>query len=72
MSAVEDIIGSLPMDQLAGQVGSDQQTTESAVRQVLPTLLGGLQANAQDEAGAASLQGALQHHSGMWWTAAWT
>ena len=63
MSAVDDIVAQLPMANLAGQVGSDQQTTEAAVRQVLPALLGGLHANAQDPAGAASLAGALGQHS---------
>lgn len=63
MSAVDDIVAQLPMASLAGQVGSDQQTTEAAVRQVLPALLGGLHANAQDPAGAASLAGALGQHS---------
>jgi hypothetical protein len=63
VSAIDDIVAQLPMADLAGQVGSDQQTTESAVRQVLPALLGGLQANAQDPAGAASLAGALGQHS---------
>jgi hypothetical protein len=63
VSAIDDIVAQLPMASLAGQVGSDQQTTEAAVRQVLPALLGGLQANAQDPAGAASLAGALGQHS---------
>lgn len=62
MSAIDDIVAQLPMSALAGQVGSDQQSTEAAVRQVLPALLGGLQANAQDPAGAASLSGALEQH----------
>ena len=63
MSTIDDIVAQLPMADLAGQVGSDRHTTESAVRQVLPALLGGLQANAQDPAGAASLAGALGQHS---------
>lgn len=63
MSAIDDIVASLPMSALAGQVGSDEQNTESAVRQVLPALLGGLQANAQDPAGEASLTEALGQHS---------
>jgi hypothetical protein len=63
MSAVDDIIGQLPMSALASRVGSDEQSTEQAVRQVLPTLLGGLAANAQDPAGAQSLAGALGQHS---------
>jgi hypothetical protein len=63
MSAVDDIVAQLPMSALAGQVGSDEQSTEAAVRQVLPALLGGLHANAQDPAGEASLAGALGTHS---------
>lgn len=62
MTAIDDIVAQLPMSALAGQVGSDQQSTEAAVRQVLPALLGGLHANAQDPAGAASLSGALEQH----------
>jgi hypothetical protein len=63
MSAIDDIVAQLPMADLAGKVGSDPQTTEAAVRQVLPALLGGLHANAQDPAGASSLAGALGQHS---------
>ena len=63
MTAIDDIVASLPMSSLAAQVGSDEQNTESAVRQVLPALLGGLHANASDPAGAASLAGALGQHS---------
>ncbi|RAX28898.1 DUF937 domain-containing protein, partial [Enterococcus sp. HPCN18] len=36
---------------------------ESAVKTALPTLVGGLGANAQDPAGAASLESALQSHA---------
>ena len=63
MSAIDDIVGQLPMASLASQVGSDPQNTESAVRQILPALLGGMHAKAQDPAGAASLAGALGQHS---------
>ncbi len=63
MSAVDDIVAQLPMSDLAGQVGGDAAGTEIAVRQILPALLGGLQANAQDPAGASSLAGALEQHS---------
>lgn len=54
----------LPMSQLASQLGVDEQTAASATRQALPALVGGLQANAEDPAGAASLAGALGDHSG--------
>ena len=62
MSAVDDILADIPMDQLAAQLGVDEATAEQATRQALPALLGGLQANAEDPAGAMSLAGALGDH----------
>ena len=62
MSAVDDIISGIPMDQLAAQLGVDEVTAESAAREAIPALLGGMQANAEDPAGAASLAGALGDH----------
>jgi hypothetical protein len=63
MSAVEEIMQQIPLGQLASQLGTDEQTAGAAVQQAIPALLGGLQANAQDPAGAASLEGALGNHS---------
>ena len=63
MSNVDDIVAGIPMQSLADQLGVDQATAESAVREALPALLGGMQANAADPAGEASLAGALQQHS---------
>ncbi|HEY6811484.1 MAG TPA: DUF937 domain-containing protein [Propionibacteriaceae bacterium] len=62
MSAVEDILADIPMDQLAVQLGVDEATAEQAARQAIPALLGGMQANAEDPAGARSLAGALGDH----------
>ena len=64
MSAVEDILADIPMDQLAAQLGVDEATAEQAARQAIPALLGGMQANAEDPAGARSLAGALGDHPG--------
>jgi hypothetical protein len=50
------------MDQLAAQLGVDQATAEQAARQAIPALLGGMQANSQDPAGAMSLASALGDH----------
>lgn len=63
MSTVDEIVSQIPMASLADQLGVDQQTAESAVRQALPALVGGMEANAADPAGAASLAGALDQHS---------
>ena len=62
MSATDDIIANIPLRDLADQLGVDQATAESATRQAIPALLGGMQANAADPAGAASLAGALGDH----------
>jgi hypothetical protein len=62
VSAVEDILADIPMDQLAAQLGVDETTAEQAARQAIPALLGGMQANAEDPAGARSLAGALGDH----------
>lgn len=66
MSAADDILGQIPLAQLASQLGVDEKTAQHAVRQALPALLGGMQANAKDEGGAASLAEAIgQHDSGL-------
>lgn len=62
MSAVDEIMQQLPLGQLAGRLGTDEQTAGAAAQQAIPALLSGLQANAQDPAGAASLEGALGNH----------
>jgi hypothetical protein len=66
MSAIDDVLSAIPMDQLAGRLGVDRATAEDAARKALPALLGGMEANAQDPAGAASLQRAIgSHDSGL-------
>lgn len=62
MSDIDDLMAQLPMDQIAARLGVDPAQAEQSTRTVLPALLGGLQANAQDPAGAQSLAGALQQH----------
>lgn len=63
MSAIDEIMRNIPMGQLAQRLGVDEGTAAAATQQALPALLGGLQANAQDPAGEASLMGALGGHS---------
>ena len=62
MSEIDEILNRIPMDQLAGMLGVGQSQAEQAARAALPALLGGMQANAADPAGAASLAGALKQH----------
>ena len=62
MSAYDEILASLPIDQLAASLGESPDAVEQAAYAALPALLGGLQANAQDPAGEASLAAALGQH----------
>ncbi len=63
MSAIDDILDSLPIDQLASQLGDSPDEVHDAAYAALPALLGGLHANAADPSGAASLLGALDQHT---------
>lgn len=66
MSELQDIIGQIPMDQIAGLLGTDEPTARAAVEAAVPTLLAGMQNNAQAPDGAASLESALgQHQDGL-------
>jgi hypothetical protein len=62
VSAVDELLAQIPMGQLAGRLGVDEQTAEQATRQALPALLSGMHANAQDPNGAQSLSEALGQH----------
>lgn len=60
--SLEEILKQLPIGDIAKQLDVDNSTAEAAISLALPALLGGMQANAQDEKGAASLAKALNDH----------
>ncbi|WP_431031194.1 DUF937 domain-containing protein [Plantibacter sp. RU18] len=61
MSSLEDLIAQLPIGDIAKQLGVDSGTAEAAVKQALPALIGGLEANAK-EGGADSIAKAVEQH----------
>lgn len=63
MASLDELLSQIPIGQIAAKLGVDESTARSAVERALPTLVGGLEANAQDGSGAASLENALQKHS---------
>ncbi|MFE3542578.1 DUF937 domain-containing protein [Nocardia sp. NPDC059177] len=65
MTSFDDLLSQVPIAQIADQLGVDQATATTAVTAALPTLLGGLQANAAQPQGAAALLGALDNHGGL-------
>lgn len=62
MSATEEILGQLPVNDIAAELGVEPAQVEAAARQAVPALLHGLSANAEDPAGAASLEQAVGEH----------
>jgi hypothetical protein len=60
-SPVDEILGQLPIDQLAAQLGVDPQTAAQAAAAVIPSLIGGLQHNA-DQGNEQAIAGALLQH----------
>ncbi|MFD9551263.1 DUF937 domain-containing protein [Nocardia salmonicida] len=65
MTSFDELLSQVPIAQIADQLGVDQATATTAVQAALPTLLGGLQVNAAEPRGAASLLGALDNHGGL-------
>jgi hypothetical protein len=66
MTELQDILGHIPIEQIAGMLGTDQETAKAAVEAAVPTLLAGMHNNAQAPDGAASLESALsQHQDGL-------
>ncbi|SDK48889.1 DUF937 domain-containing protein [Arthrobacter sp. ok362] len=66
MTELNDIIGQVPIGQIAALLGTDESTARSAVEAAVPTLLAGLHNNAQAPDGAAALESALgQHQDGL-------
>lgn len=62
MASLDQLAASIPVDQLAAQLGEDPEAVRQAVDVALPALVQGLDANAQDPGGARSLNEALLQH----------
>ncbi|MFF1385854.1 DUF937 domain-containing protein [Arthrobacter sp. NPDC058288] len=66
MTDLREILEQIPVDQVAGLLGTDRESARAAIEAAVPTLLAGMQSNAQAPDGAASLESALaQHQNGL-------
>lgn len=63
MSEINELLSQIPMNEVAAQLGVDEQTARQAVEAAAPALVQGMGANAQDPAGARSLASALDGHA---------
>lgn len=62
MADLTSLLNNLPIGDLATRLGADSNDVNRALESLLPSLVGGMQANAQTEQGAASLENALAQH----------
>ncbi|MDO5512932.1 MAG: DUF937 domain-containing protein [Corynebacterium sp.] len=60
---INDLLSKLPVDSIAARLGEDPAKVREAAGQVLPALLAGMGANAQDPAGRDSLATAVDAHN---------
>jgi hypothetical protein len=63
MPTIDELVSKLPMDQIAAQLGVDEATAAAATKEASEALVQGMQANASDDAGAASLAKAIADHA---------
>jgi hypothetical protein len=64
MADLSSLLKEIPVGDIAKQLGIDESVAEAAVQQIVPGLVAGLAANAQDPAKAASLTKAVSHDRG--------
>lgn len=64
MADLSSLLKQIPVADIAEQLGIDESVAEAAVQQIVPGLVAGLAANAEDPKGAASLTKALSHDRG--------
>ncbi|MET0887912.1 MAG: DUF937 domain-containing protein [Mycetocola sp.] len=62
MASLDELMSQIPIGDVAAKLGVDEQTARAAVEQALPALVGGLEANAKDPGGAASIEKAVRKH----------
>ncbi|MFS0892638.1 DUF937 domain-containing protein [Microbacterium sp. 179-I 3D3 NHS] len=62
--ALDDILGQVPIDDLAARLGVSRDEAKVAVEQGGAVLLSGLAKNAETAEGSAAIQQALQKHAG--------
>jgi hypothetical protein len=58
MAGLDDLYAQIPTSDIASKLGADQGEVDSAIRTLVPVLLGGLQHNAQDPEDASKIESA--------------
>lgn len=63
MAELDGLLNAIPIGDIAKKLGIDENVAKAAVSQVVPVIVAGMAANAQDKGGASSLAGAATRHA---------
>ncbi|PWC04572.1 DUF937 domain-containing protein [Mycetocola zhujimingii] len=63
MPSLDDLLGRIPIGDIATRLGVDDATATAAVEDALPAIVSALEVNTEDPAGAAALEKAVSDHS---------
>lgn len=63
MAGLDELFAQIPTQQIAGRLGVDEAEVNSAVKTLVPVLVGGLQQNAHDPATANNIASAANNHA---------
>jgi hypothetical protein len=63
MADLDELFNEIPTQQIASRLGVDEGEVSSAVKTLLPVLVGGLQHNAQDPQAAEGIASAANNHA---------
>jgi hypothetical protein len=62
---VQQSLGQQEVQQISQQIGADPATTQAAIQNALPLILGGMAGTAQQAGGASGIESLLGSHSGV-------
>ena len=63
MAGLDELFNQIPVQQIASRLGADEGEVNSAIRTLVPVLVGGLQQNAQDPDTATNIASAANNHA---------
>jgi hypothetical protein len=63
MAELDELFNQIPTREIAGKLGADEAEVNSAIRTLVPVLVGGLQQNAQDSGAASQIESAANNHA---------
>ncbi|KAB7751040.1 hypothetical protein MPHL43072_16625 [Mycolicibacterium phlei DSM 43072] len=65
MADLDDLFNQIPVQEIAGRLNADENEVNSAIRTLVPVLVGGLQHNAADPDTASGIAKAADTHAGL-------